>query len=545
MKSIHFIIRFSRAIALSRASLARFFLIALALPFFGAAQAQECSSPFNPDCTPGGISPPSGVCPSGQAPTGFCTVIICVSICSPVTTPPPLVTGSGSGSGSGGGSGGSGGGSSGGGSGGTGGSGTDSPTPAPYNFFADSRQLSNNDIADLHWSHVTGATPDGRPTDTVSNAPLDGGIGQLMNQEGRERVVTERQHYLNAVEGGLWSCNPVDDFVSLTTSVECEQTSQGYELPPALVSVLGSDGLDGDYAQPANKATYGNWTEIHDGLTSGRILDDPTNQTIILAGMVASAPAIYAIGVWGTGGGAVTAMVESPIQAAAELGLQQQLTAASASGATLSSLIRITQDALVKANSVTGPELAKLADVMEKVEEELAFVPRDQQVRLLGSMREIPFGRFMNDPEVVTGYLKVAAEILEREPIRQLLETSVQMSDLYDEELRATALRTLAQQAVGVLPIENPTMAAMLMRGLPAQLTQSLQLLQELSDTRLLDIRLSPYGVDAAELGADGVTRMNVVVNAIIRTIDSAGRIGTLQVVTSLPVPVRSGSIVH
>ena len=59
-------------------------------------------------------------------------------------------------------------------------------------------------------------------------------------------------------------------------------------------------------------------------------------------------------------------------------------------------------------------------------------------------------------------------------PIRQILEASVRFSDLQNEDLQATALRTLADQAIGVLPLDNPSLASVLVRGLPAQINESL-----------------------------------------------------------------------
>ncbi|MEP6485045.1 MAG: hypothetical protein ABJB01_11400 [Rudaea sp.] len=511
------------------------------------AFAQECS-PFSPDCVPGGITPPAGTCPTGQAPVGFCTVIICIEVCSPVAGNPPSFSG-GSGSTSGGG--GHGGGSTGGGSsgGGTGSSGGTS-SPPPYNYFADTRQLTTDDIGALHWTRTTGATPDGRPLETISNAPLDGGLGELMDPEGKERVVAERQNYLNAVEGGLWLCNPHDDIESMTTSVACQQISSGYELPSGYTTVVGSNRIDGDYPNQANKQTYRNWQDIEDGLTSGRLLDDPTNQTIILAALTASVPAIYLLGA--AGDGALEMMFESEEQAVAGLKAGQQVLAAAAvPGATLSSLVQAASNAIATANKLTGPQLTKLADLMEKVEEGLESSPRDIQVKLLEETANMPFPWLTNwmsgDPSRIARFISTVSRAMQEAPIRQLLEMSVRVRDLQNEELQATALRTLSEQAIGALPLENPTLASTLLRGLPSQISQSLgyvnEALIEADGYIPVSVRFEPGMIQTQAIGPDGVLRVNVVVNALIEAVDAAGASRWMMMVYSLPVPVTRGPV--
>jgi hypothetical protein len=114
-------------------------------------------------------------------------------------------------------------------------------------------------------------------------------------------------------------------------------------------------------------------------------------------------------------------------------------------------------------------------------------------------------------------------------------------------DLQATALRTLSEQAVGILPIENPTLAATLVRGLPVQINESLNYLNTmLIDTdgfRPVDVRFEPWGIEAEEIGPDGVARMSVVVDAIIYGVNSAGLSRLLQVLYRLPVPVAQKTL--
>jgi hypothetical protein len=542
-KKTRYTSRWQRAALLSGMWIA---LASLAPSLIQQAYAQECSSPFNPDCIPGGgITPPSGACPSGQSPVGFCSAIICIEICRPIASSPPPFTGD-SGSTSGGGAHG-GGGTGGGATGGSGSTGTggDTPPPQPYNFFADTAQFSNDDIAAIHWTRQTGSTADGRPMDTVSNAPLDGGDGQFMSPESKERVVAERQNYLNMVEGGLWSCNPFDDMATVTTSVVCEQLSSGYELPPGYTTVTGSKDFDGDYPNPPNKMTYRNWSEIHDGLTSGRLLDDPTNQTIILAAMTASAPAIYALGA--AGDGAVGMLLQPAAEAQKALSVSEQVLAAAAvPGATLSSLVQTTTNALAKANIVTGPKLVQLTELMEKVEDLLKSQSRDIQVSVLEKIEMVPYEKLeeyaTESPDTFLRFLNNAIRFTQEAPIRALLDATVRMADLQNEDVQATALRTLSEQAVGILPIENPTLAATLVRGLPGQISESLEyintMLIDADGYRPVDIRFVPWGIEGEEIGPDGIARMSVVVNAIIYAVNSSGVSRMVQVLYSLPVPV-------
>ena len=491
------------------------------------AYAQECS-PYSPDCISGGVSTPAGMCPTGQAPAGFCTVLICIEICSPVKTSPPPFTG-GSGSTTGGGTTGSGGTGSGSGTGGSGSGGTGGTSSVPYNFFADSGQLSTDDINAMHWSRTTGATPDGRPMETVSNAPLDGGLGQFVDAEGKERFVTERQHYLNAIEGGLWTCNPQDDINTMTTSFVCEQISEGYEMPSGYTTVIGSDGLDGAYPDQPNKMTYRNWPEIQDGLTSGRIWDDPTNQTIFLAGMIATVPALYGLGALGDGG-VEWLLTPAEVVDKTQVVSQQVLAAASIPGVTLPTLVQATTDAIAKVNNLAGPRLAQLTDMMEKVEDILKSEPPEMQVTMLKSMGMIPPDAIekyaAESPDDFLRLMRTSIQFVREAPIHRILQTLVRVSDLQNEDLRATALRTLSEQAIGILPLENPTLAAVLTRGLPIQISESIGDLNELmvpvDNFVPMTIQFRP-DVILPDVGPDGVTRMTVWINAVIEGFNGSG----------------------
>jgi hypothetical protein len=538
----------SRALLPSTAWMLRGLMSIAGLPMIHSALAQECSSPYSPDCTPGGgISPPSGACPAGQAPVGFCTVIICIEVCTPVKTDPPPFTGtSGSGSGGAHGSGGSSGGSSG--SGGTGSTGS-STSPA-YNFFADTKQLTTSDIDALHWVRTTGATPDGRPTETTTNAPLDGEKGEFMSPQGKERVVAERTNYLNAVEGGLWTCNPFDDIETMTTTIACEQISAGYELPSGYTMVMGSGGLDGDYSNPPSKTTYRNWSEVHDGLTSGRLLDDPTNQTIILASMTASAPVIYLLGA--AGGGAVEVLLAS--EADVQVGLtagQQVLAAAAVPGAALGSLMQTTTNAIASANRLSTAQVEELTEFMEGIEGTLAKQTRDFQIEALQRMAEMPYAALQNmlsgGADKYVRFLNIAARVMQEEPIRALIETRVNISDLQNEDLAATALRTLSEQAVGTLSLYNPSLASTLMRGLPEQIDGTLGYLNntvlQSEGVIPVSIRFEPGAVAATAIGPDGVERVYVIVNAILEGINFAGVHRVMHMIYTFPVPVAQRTV--
>ena len=371
-----------------------------------------------------------------------------------------------------------------------------------------------------------------------------------MSAEGKEAVVVERRNYLNFVEGGLWTCNPFDDIEAMTTSVVCEQISAGYELPPGYTTVVGSNGFDGDYPSPSNKMTYRNWSEIHDGLTSGRLLDDPTNQTLILAAMMASAPAAYVLGA--SGSGVVEMLLGSEVEVQAELVASQQVTAAAlVPGVTLGSLVQTTTNAIANAHGLSGSQLAQLTDLMEKVEDTLASQPRAFQISILERMAGMPVEYLENilaeDPARYARFINTVARVMQEAPIREVLETAVRISDLHNEDLQATALRTLSEQAIGILPLENPTLASALMRGLPAQISESLGYLNdtiiEADGLTPVSIKFVPGLIGTTEIGPDGVERMSVVVNALIEGVNSAGVHQFMHFIYTLPVPVMQRTV--
>jgi hypothetical protein len=202
-------------------------------------------------------------------------------------------------------------------------------------------------------------------------------------------------------------------------------------------------------------------------------------------------------------------------------------------------------DAIAKANNITGPRLAQLTDLMEKVEDVLTSEPREIQISMLKSLDLIPVESLekyaAESPDRFLSLLQTSIRFSHEAPILRILDTVVRMSDLQSEDLRATALRTLAEQAVGALPLNNPTLAAALTRGLPNQIGESIEqmnaVLIPVENFTPVTIQFRPE-IILPVTGPDGVTRMTVWINAVIEGVNEAGLARMLYLPFSYPIDV-------